>query len=152
MLIKYFINLGLFVGGRRNLLIILRLHLQVAKTSSWKMKTPIIPMPSYATHSDIWETFGAFFLSPDCSGVLERQASGNGHGCLWWGVCAMREVAFWKRLLGGGCAGEGKLKLVHFSTPIAMQIFASFSLCHKGQLIAKVTTTCIFLCSTNSHQ
>lgn len=27
------------------------------------MKTPVVLMPNYATHSDIWEPFGAFSFS-----------------------------------------------------------------------------------------
>lgn len=56
--------------------------LQVAETADWRMKTPIILVPNYATHPDIWEAFGVVRFAPKCFGVLHWKASGNDCGCL----------------------------------------------------------------------
>lgn len=75
------------------------------------MKTPIISVPNYATHSDIWETFGAFCFTPECFGVLQRESLRK-----WLWVFVVRGVCnvggnILKVASGRDCAGEVELKI-----------------------------------------
>lgn len=132
MFIKYFINLSIGVK-KKDLFTILKLCLQVAGTAGWRMKTPIVVVPNYATHSDIWEAFGLFCFTSKmfwCPTLVSLRkwlwvfvARGGGHDV---GGNILKVASRKNNLV------KLNWRLVHSSMVTAMQIWGIFTISSKS--------------------